>query len=276
MLSRVANALYSMGRQLERAEHVARLLDVHTNLSLDLPPDEKTRVWKRLLAVSHVSGPVLDEGTPIDLATVGHLLAAHDDNDSSVINCIVAAREHARGVRESISSEMWEQLNRLHWQTQTEVAHWQDNPHQFFQSVKNGCHLFNGLADETMSHDEGWQFFVLGKFFERVVNTTRLVDYVRAELGSGENDDPIEWAAVLKACSAYEAYRRGRGQPVESRSVIQFLLFHPVFPRSALYGATQIAQSVYQIGPGNLPLGSRAPTVDRLAGRLRSTLEFAD
>jgi uncharacterized alpha-E superfamily protein len=276
MLSRVANALYWIGRNLERAEHVARLVDVNTNLTLDRPSDDKGLYWRRVVEVCGVTDPFVQSGSLDDSSGVGDFFSVTEDNPSSVIACVSAAREHGRSVRESISSEMWEQINWLYWKIKRSASAWQDDPHEFFQTVKMGCHLFQGLTDETMSHDEGYQFVQVGRLFERIVNTARLVDVYRLDLGAEEGEDPVVWGAVLKMCSAFEAYRRGRATPIEPAGVIGFLLFEPKFPRSALYCATGLADALESIGPGIGPSNGRTPRIVRLAGQLRADFEYAE
>src|SRR6185436_2078178 len=156
MLSRVADNLYWMSRYLERSEHTARLVDVHLNLSLDqsrrMPADQR---WDRLLDSLHVKRP---ENGIRDEYTATHLLAFDIENSNSIVSCIANARENARQVREKISSEMWMQLNRLYLDLRrTHIDHiWDEQPHEFFRAVKDGAHLFQGITDSTMVHDEGW------------------------------------------------------------------------------------------------------------------------
>lgn len=274
MLSRVASALYWIGRHLERGEHVARLLDVHTYQMLDNPMLEREQIWRVVLELCDREGRFAASSLDYDTATVGEFLAASEDNPNSVMSCVVTARELARSVRESISSEMWEHLNRMYWQVQAEGKVWSRNSHAYFNTVKTGCHLFEGLTDDTMNHDDGWRFLRLGKFFERAENTIRLVDVNRFNLSGKTNEDPQAWAVLLKSCSAFEAFRRGRSRPIDPESVVQFLLFNAAFPRSSLFCAMSMARSIEALSSGTTNRDARV--VQRSVGRLRAMLEYAD
>src|SRR5262249_38937042 len=160
MLSRVADSLYWMSRYLERAEHIARVVDVQLNRLLEMP-----------VAAGQRTHPLLDSlpGAAADVSTGyyerARALTFDSTNESSLAYCIERARENARQIREQISSEMWEQLNQLFLfvRAPSSIESWDAEPHQFFQAVKDGSHLFQGIADSTMNHSEGWDFIQVGR-----------------------------------------------------------------------------------------------------------------
>src|SRR5277367_5596310 len=168
MLSRVSDSLFWMSRYLERAEHTARVMNVQLNLMLERGAGTDDRHWARVLRSLGIEKP---EDQPA-LAFAESLLHA-TDSASSVVSCIIAARENARQVREQISSEMWEQLNRLFHQVKRadEVGDVRD----FLNSIKEGAHLFQGITDSTMTHGDGCQFIQAGRYFERTVALAMLV-----------------------------------------------------------------------------------------------------
>ncbi len=173
MLSRVADSLYWMSRYLERAEHTTRLLDVNLNLMLDEPTGVERR-WKRMIAaLGHPRG-VKWTGDYIDLVRT---LTFDMDVGSSITSCIVSARENARHVREQISTEQWQRLNRLYLQiTDANFSSLASNDEQraeFLSSVMEAVHQFQGVTDSTMSHGEGWQFIQIGRYMERATATSR-------------------------------------------------------------------------------------------------------
>lgn len=270
LLSRVADALYWIGRYLERAEHTARLLDVHTSLGLDGAATEED--WRHLIELSR------DEASypanwPVDASWVARFVVQYPGNPNAIIACLTIARENARGVRGTISSELWEQINSLYWAVKNEVdaGTWSSHPHAFIQMVKQGAHLFHGLADETMLHDEGGAFLRLGKYLERAVNTVRLIETKYAGMLASQGAPDLQrCAATLKMCSAFEAYRRYYASPVEARRAIEFLLLNPTFPRSALWATRAAAHEGRRIAENN-PAG-RQP--ERLLGALRAQIEF--
>src|SRR5215469_14863595 len=180
MLSRVADALFWMSRYLERAEQVARLLDVCFHLELDLHgvlagPHELH--WTALAAIlqQNVPGP----GRPgRHHAAISHWLTFDLENSDSIMSCVARARANARGIRGAINSEVWKELNKLYWQLCDPAFSSQarESPHEFYQAVECGSHLVEGVCDATLTHDEGWQFIQLGKLLERADKTLRILD----------------------------------------------------------------------------------------------------
>jgi uncharacterized alpha-E superfamily protein len=274
-----------MGRYLERAEHVARLLDVCFHLELDLGgvvsgPFEMH--WNALAAILQQVMPAADRNGSQPLSAVlSHWLTFDLENPGSILSCVARARANARSIRGKISSEMWRELNKLHLQlTDKDFSNRaRESPHEFYQAVEEGSHAFQGVCDATLTHDVGWQFIQLGKFLERADKTLRILDieyHLLRELGN-PTDLPLsnlQWAAVLRSCRAYEAYQRlyvGRVEPVR---VVEFLLLHPTFPRSARFCLEAVSGALTAIeGPD----GDRNPArVGRVLGRVLSDLRFAE
>src|SRR5947209_3254843 len=163
MLSRVADALFWMSRYVERAEQVARLLDVCFHLELDLRgvgsgPSELH--WTSLAAVLQQQVPPLSGGPASPQAAISHWLTFDPDNSDSVMACVAHSRMNARSIRGSLNAEVWRELNKLYWQLSDPdfVRRARESPHEFYQAVECGSALFQGLCDSTLSHDEGWQF----------------------------------------------------------------------------------------------------------------------
>src|SRR5215218_8943260 len=181
MLSRVADSLYWTSRYLERAEHTARLIDIGLNLMLDQSAAAVERRWGRLLDSLHAP-PRLTGSS--DAHHITEAMTFDLSNETSIVACLAAARENLRQVREQISSEMWEQLNRLFLQIKgTRLDDiWNVSTHEFFRSVKEGAHLFQGITDATMNHGEGWQFIRVGRYIERAAATATLLDVYKNEL----------------------------------------------------------------------------------------------
>src|SRR5262249_15288221 len=173
LLSRVADSLYWIGRYLERAERMARLIDVR----LDLGLDRRSSGWdfSRLYVIAKVDAPPSFPRNPS--APVDALMFDTSRRDS-VMACVNLARDNARQVREEITSEMWEQLNALFLRLKEVRAGSSGSarPHYISRLVVDGVHLFDGVTDETMGHGEGWQFLQLGRFLERAGATAALVD----------------------------------------------------------------------------------------------------
>jgi uncharacterized alpha-E superfamily protein len=281
MLSRVADNLYWMSRYLERAEHTARLIDVNLNLMLDQSSDAASERWDRVLVCLNAVAPPQGTADPVDVV---HWLTFDPTNSVSIMAHLSAARENARQVREQISSEMWEQLNRAYLrvrQTDSEAL-WQTQPHEFFRLVKDRAQLFQGVTDATMSHGEGWQFVQLGRYIERAGATALLLDTLfRSLLPAQPIDadvrDYLEWVGLLKSCTAFEAYCKVYTASVRPDRVIEFLLLNAEFPHSIRFAADQI-QTVLRSLSRSAGAGGRAGAtsrVERLAGRLQAALDYA-
>ncbi len=275
MLSRVADSLYWMSRYLERAEHTARLLDVNLHQMLDQSPETAGQRWVRVLASLHAPAPTC--GNP-DAYQITHTLTFDPQNKNSIVACIAAARENARQVREQISSEMWEQLNRLYLHVRrTEMDEvWNGEPHQFFQAVKEGAHLFRGITDATLSHGEGWQFIQVGCFLERAAATAALLDvHFGAFLATRPPTTALnylEWVALLKSGTAFEAYCKVYTADIKPECIAEFLLLNADWPRSVRFAADTIQSALQAIAAAT---GTRnAGRAERLAGRLRAALDY--
>lgn len=276
MLSRVADSLYWMSRYLERAEHTARLVGVTANLMLELGPRHTEGRWHYLL---NSLGVALRPGASADAETVTRYLTFDASNGSSIVSCVAAARENARQVREQISSEMWEQLNRLFLQVKRSAMteRWASEQHEFFTSIKEGAHLFQGITDATMTHGEGWQFIQLGRSIERAGATAQLLDVhfrYKDELQSYEKAplEYLEWVALLKSCTAFEAYCKMYTANMQPQRIAEFLLLDAHSPRSLRFSIDVVQQSLEQIAVlAGTRGGGRA---ERLAGRLRADLDY--
>ncbi len=276
MLSRVADSLYWMSRYLERAEHTARLIEVDLQLRLDQSPESGAGRWLRLLNALQTQGT---EDTKIDPLSITHLLTLERTNPSSILSCVVAARENLRQVREQCSTEMWEQLNRLYLQVSntTKGESWLLNSHIFFRAVQEGAHLFQGVTDSTMSHGEGWQYIQLGRYVERTDTLARLIGTHFGSLTQPldqavESEEYLEWVGLLKSCTAFEAYCKAYTAEMRPLRVAEFLLLNPEFPHSVRFSVDMVHASLARIGEMT---ERKAEQPVRLAGRLQATLSFS-
>lgn len=264
MLSRIAESLYWMGRHVERAEDTARILDVQVLRMLEDRAVDESVACGALLGIMGV--PPADG--PLGVARVTEALA-FAGSGSSIVGSLNAAREHARGAREAISSEMWECLNAT-WNAlpgQVEIAG-AIGPHAFFRFVKERAAIMAGLADSTMSRDDGWRFLVLGRSLERVDMTARLL-----WAGFNGSSGPPDWVATLRSCSAHEAFLRTYRRTVDPSRVAEFLLLDRLFPRSAFHSIDVAERCLAELDPraGRTGLEDEAR---RILGRARTELEF--
>ena len=276
LLSRVADAVYWMARYIERAENVARYIGVNLNLQLDLPGDPAQQ-WQSLIDTSGDSEAYQKRYSVATQHDVIDFLTFDTENPNSIFSCLRSARENARSVRETISSEMWEQVNEmyLHMASQhlAPGAEWLP---EFFRQLRLSSHLFQGVTDGTMTHNEAWHFVRLGRKLERADKTSRILDVKYFMLLPSLSDvgtpyDDIHWSAVLKSVSGLEMYRKIYGR-LTPRDIVDFLVMDRDFPRSIHYCIGRADASLRAI-TGTVP-GTFHYTSERLMGRLRSDLDF--
>lgn len=277
MLSRVANSVYWMSRYIERAENVARCLDVVQHLVLDLP-GETGNQWSALIQASGDDADFSARYGKANEDSVERFLVFDHDNPNSIVSCLGNARENARRVREIISSEMWEQVNRsYHMIREAEKANrLASDPASFFAHFKKACHLFAGIADATMTHNDAWLFMQMGRLMERADKTSRILDakyYMLlprvSDVGSAYDD--IQWAALLKSTSALEMYRK-RHHRIDPKNVAEFLLLDREFPRSIRFSVTAVDSANQRLSGGTSATFAN-PAGQRL-GRLRADLDY--
>ncbi len=290
MLSRIAESLYWIGRYVERAEDTARITDVnyHHTLEMGASPEareRRRRHWEALITIVGEAPRFFATGAEASEETVPPYLTFDTANPNSIVSSVARARENARTMRHQIASEMWEVLNRFHLELQRlrefgETPVGAENVHQFYQSIKEFSHLFQGITDSTMPREEGWYFLQAGKFLERAEKTARALDVkyhlliADAESGSREvgesgsrgattetpgtqysvlsTDEEIpgawdQWLAVLRSLTAYEAYHKLYRSTVRPRAVVEMLALSPIFPRSIRFSIGQVDAALARI-----------------------------
>jgi len=264
MLSRAAEALFWVGRYVERAEDTARLLDVHFHQVIEDPATDEAETCRVLAAVMGVNAE-----TPKDIRETLEVLGYQADNPSSIVGALLAARQNARGVRESLSADIWECLNTTHHELPQRIGSARAfGPAPFFSYIRQRAAMLAGYADGTMSRDHGFDFLVLGRSVERVDMTARLL---AATVSTPSPEDG--WIATLRACSAHEAYLRTYQRGVEPQLVLEFLLLDRLFPRSVFHALIVGEQALTRLNPsaGRVGAGNDAR---RAIGRTRTELEF--
>jgi uncharacterized alpha-E superfamily protein len=278
MLSRVADSIYWMSRYVERAENVARFIDVNLNLMLDAP-DGAGRQWQPLVNTTGDHEEFAKRCGKATQFNVIQFLTFDRDNPNSIISCLRSARENARSVREIISSEMWLQLNKFYLMVNNAASSQKgiESPAAFFTEVKLSSHLFTGVTDATMTHGEPWHFCRLGRKLERADKTSRILDVkyfilLRSVADVGTPFDDVQWAAVLRSASAFEMYRKRHGR-ISPRSIVQFLLLDAEFPRAICFCLNAARDSLHAIS--GTPSGTFRNPPEDLLGQLCSDLACA-
>ena len=279
MLSRVANSIYWMARYIERAESIARFIDVNLHLMLDGPVESEEQ-WEPLVIISGDLDQFKERYDAPTKDNVIYFLTFDTENPNSIISSVGNARENARTVREVISSEMWSQVNKFYYSLVDAEKSGEalDTPYDFYNQIKLQSHLFIGITDTTMSHGEAWHFDRLGRLLERADKTSRLLDVKYYMLLPRVEDvgtpiDNIGWAALLNSASAFEMYRK-KFRTITPTDVALFLILDLKFPRSIRYCLLKAQVSLHEI-TGTV-IGTFDNKAERRLGRLRSDLDYAN
>ncbi len=268
MLSRIAESLFWIGRYVERADDTARILDAFVHRVLEDPWTDEDAECRTLLAILGVAP---SSEAALDTAAVMRELAYDDTTPSAIAGAIAAARHNARGARETVSSEVWECLN-VTWRTLQErrATAMRLGPSVYLEYVRERAAMLAGLAESTLSRDDGWHFLILGRSLERADMTARLLSVHLSTV-----DHPSTWTTVLSACGAYESFLHTHGGAVDRRLATRFLVLDRAFPRSILHSLSTAEQCLLELArePVRAMVADRAR---RLVGQARTTLEYAD
>ena len=281
MLSRTADHLFWMSRYTERAENTARLLDVNYQTTL-LP--QSTAVaqlgWQGLLKISELLPSYQALYGEITAKNVMNFMVRDEDNPSSIVSCLKAARENARAVRGSLTTEVWETQNQtwLEVNRLLKAGEFERDPGQFFEWVKFRSHLSRGVTVGTMLMDEALHFMRLGTFLERGDNTARLLDVkfhaVESDFyGRGSDQDQeydfYHWSAILRSVSGFEIYRKVYRDVIRPERVAELLVLRPDMPRSLMACMNDVVNNL------SIVCASEDCRSCRAAGKLRADIQFA-
>jgi len=276
MLSRVADSLYWMARSIERAENLARIIDVNLQLLLDVQRVDREnldRYWMPLVLSTGNEELFLKLYDSATMQTVTEFLSTNPENPNSICKCVARARENARMVRDQISDEVWGALNSLHlFLRSSEADRLRRNaPDAFFERVLHGSYLLQGLIDCTVPRIENWEFLRLGKFLERADKTTRVLDILSLS-DESEGFQSLQCVAILRSCSGFHPYRRIYGSVPEASKIVDFLLFSNEFPRSAAFCIRKVNDSLHRIT--GVAANYYSNDAERHCGRLLADLNF--
>lgn len=282
MLCRVADSLFWMSRYIERAENTVRLVDVmhQTILETEHSDDGSSYAhWEPTLLTLGEKKAYDDLYEVKSSHNVTEFLTFNPQNPSSVFSCISSARENARTVRDQISTEMWETLNRLYLFVKRADAEkvCSEADFDFFEDIKDFAHLFRGILESTFPQDIGYEYVVCGREIERAAKTCQILDTMRfTSLDVEEPDDAldaVQFAAILRSCTGFEAFHHEHGSDLDAVPVRQFLLLSRLFPRSALFCIKRLQTAMHSISGCPITYFSNEP--ERLTGRLVSRLNYA-
>ena len=280
MLSRTADHLFWMSRYTERAENTARMLDVNYQTSL-LPQSEAVALvgWQGLLSISELLPTYTQLHGEIEAKKVMDFMVKDESNPSSILSCLGAARENARAVRGTLTTEVWETLNTtwLEVKRMIRAGEFELDPSQFFEWVKFRSHLSRGVTVGTMLMDEALYFMRLGTFLERADNTARLVDVkfhaVQSDFFGTANEkdqeyDFYHWSAILRSVSGFEVYRKVYRDVIKPERVAELLILRPDMPRSLHASLNAVVNNLALVASED------SSETHRRAGKLRAELQF--
>ena len=275
MLSRTADHLYWMARYIERAESLARLVDAHYRMSL-LPQsgDNLTHSLSASMKALHMEQAYLDRHERIEPREVFEFVSLDREYGGSIVSCLRSARENARAVRGSLTSELWETLNSTWLDARSYTV--RSTPHmdigQFVEWVKERSHLTRGVTIGTMLRDEAFHFTRIGTFLERADSTARILTAHQSDLKPGADatavPDPYEWSVLLRALSAFEVYRRVYRDVITPYKVAQMLILRDDMPRSLLRCCKEVYQNLLSVS------NEQSKETERRAGEMHAMLHF--
>jgi uncharacterized alpha-E superfamily protein len=295
MLSRSAESVYWASRYLERAEDITRLLGVNFNAMLEARVEEHQLGWLPL--VKAFGNPDVYRsayGEEVNAHNVTEYLLWHPANPNAVLTCIQRTRENLRSVREQISTEMWEHINRIYHHTrEIDQQAVLQSPYDFFHFVRDASQAFQGITGATMTHGEPYEFIQLGKYIERGSFTVEILSLKYANvrrLQDGSPEAVVQLIVTLKSCSAFEPYRRTYAAELQAWRVMEYLLLNPDFPRSANFCMKRCADTINAVAgqafdeplQGGAKLPARRPANNPFAiplrhfGRICADLEYLD
>lgn len=280
MLSRTADHLFWMSRYTERAENTARMLDVNYQTAL-LPQSAAVAQlgWQGLLSISELLPAYSAKHESIKSSEVMEFMVRDESNPSSIISCLRAARENARAVRGTLTTEVWETQNQT-WLSLIRMlrsGEYESDPAQFFEWVKFRSHLSRGVTVGTMLMDEALYFMRLGTFLERADNTARLVDvkfhalqsdFFGAATEQDQEYDFYHWSAILRSVSGFEIYRKVYRDVIKPERVAELLILRPDMPRSLHASLNEVVSNLAMV------TGDQSTETQRRAGKLRADLQY--
>jgi uncharacterized alpha-E superfamily protein len=273
VLSRFAESFFWLSRNVERAETVARVLDVTYTRSIDLYAGGSwaERSWRAALALGTLGDPETTQVEEPASVTVLERCAFDPENHSSIASSLGVARANAIGVRAELSTETWEHINELYLEVhaQSLATVTRDGPSRFLRRVRDRAQAIAGVSDATLLHVDGWNFLQLGRYFERGYLAARMLATMESM------DDPWpEWQRLLEMCCASVPFARASNHQPSPRDVVSFILFDPTFPRSLHFCVNEIEAALHRIS--SAPARSYTNDAEKKAGRLSAAFNFAD
>jgi uncharacterized alpha-E superfamily protein len=272
MLSRVADSLFWLGRNVERAETIARILDVNYTRAMDLYSQRDGRSEKLWRSVMYCAGFVSEAELPANGKAANDVFgfcAFDTENPTSIVSAVRIARTNALGVRAELTTEVWELINVLYLYVEEQKLRsvMREGPSKFLRRVRDRAQAFAGVSDATMSHGDGWNFIQVGRYLERAYMTARILDAIDVA-----NEPWHESQRMLEMCCASAPFAHASDHAPGARDATAFVVLSDTFPRSLRFCTREIDEALHRLSRS--PQGTFAIEAERRVGRLRSQLDF--
>lgn len=278
MLNRNAEALFWIGRYIERAENHARLIDVHYHIQQEEDYQEEGHKWSRLIDALGVRNEYLRQFESFSEQDVLSFITLDMGNTNSLFSCVHQARNNLRTLRQHLPSELWDIINGFNlWLGEQSVTDIMRGPHQFYQQVKERAAMFLGAEQSVMLRGNEWHFIESGRFLERAENTTRILQTVTVSCKSKAiNSIYTQLQAVLKSVSGYQSFRRYYADDMSPECILEFLIVNPLFPRSIRFSFHKLEEHLAKLELDSSEKGSGHEKVIRQAGKIKAELDYME
>ncbi|NOU81936.1 alpha-E domain-containing protein [Paenibacillus sp. LMG 31459] len=278
MLNRNAEALFWIGRYIERAENHARLIDVHYHIQQEEDFQAEGHKWSRLIDALGVRNEYLQQFESFGEQDVLSFITLDLGNTNSLFSCVHQARNNLRTLRQHLPSELWDIANSFNlWLGEQSVADIMNSPHQFYQQIKERAAMFLGAEQSVMLRGNEWHFIESGRFLERAENTTRILQAVTVSCKSKDiNSIYTQLQAVLKSVSGYQAFRRYYADDMSPECILEFLIVNPHFPRSIRFSFHKLEEHLAKLELDSSEKGSGHEKVIRQAGKIKAELDYME
>ncbi|WP_310550047.1 alpha-E domain-containing protein [Paenibacillus glufosinatiresistens] len=278
MLNRNAEALFWIGRYMERAENHARLIDVHYHIQQEEDFTEEGSRWSRLIDALGARSDYLKQFDSFSEGDVLAFITLDLGNANSIFSCVHQARNNLRTLRQQLPSELWDIANSFNlWLEERSVADIMNGPHAFYQEVKERAATFMGAEMSVMLRGNEWRMIESGRFLERAENTVRILTDVTGYCG-GKDPNAIypRLQAVLKSVSGYQAFRKYYADAVSSECILEFLIMNGAFPRSVRYAFRMLEEHLNGLELETEGRSAGSERVIRQTGKLRAQLDYME
>lgn len=278
MLNRSAEALFWVGRYIERAENHARLIDVHYHIQQDDDFRREGHKWARLIDALGVRRDYLQQFETFAEQDVLSFITLDRSHTNSVYSCVHQVRNNLRTLRQQLPSELWDITNSFDmWLDEQQVADIVSEPHLFYQQIKERTAMFLGAEQSVMLRENEWHFIESGRFLERAENTVRIIlQSVTIAMIEDQNTIYPVLQAVLKSVSGYQAFRRYYADGMSASRIMEFLIINPTFPRSIRFSFKMLEEHLKEIEMESTLKGTGHERVIRLAGKVKAELDYLE